>query len=131
MDVDGLAADQVAGDGPHASSMIAIRAAADEADVRSVRAVRGLQRVAANRPLANRALFNVNVDFGGRFGVGSGHADRSIVVVFDVVAGDLQIANLAPLNANSSQPTVTDVAAGNDRLVQVDVIQKHADAGVL
>src|SRR6058998_2735085 len=98
MDVDGLTADQVAGDRPHADAVIPLRSAADDPNVRAVRAVRRLQGVAGNRPLADRALFDVDVDFGGRFGVGSGHTDREVVVVFDVVAGDLQVANLAPLN---------------------------------
>src|SRR5438128_2070582 len=100
MNVDGLAAYQVAGDRPHADAVIAFRTAANDPNVRAIRAVRRLQGVAANRPLADRALFDVDVDFGGRFGVGSGNTDRAVVVVFDVIAGDLQVANLAPLNAD-------------------------------
>ena len=53
------------------------------------------------------------------------------VVVFDVVAGDLQVADLAVLNSNTAAAAVADVIVGDDCLVQVDPVQVNADPRVV
>ena len=53
MDVGLLAADQVAADAPHSGEMTVFRRPANDADVRAVGAVRRLNRVAGDGPLAD------------------------------------------------------------------------------
>ena len=47
------------------------------------------------------------------------------VVVFYIVAGDLEISDLGAFDADSSESVVADMATVNIDLVEVDVIQKH------
>ena len=58
--------------------------------------MRRLNRVTGDRAFAHGATAHVDVDLGGRFafGVGELFLVSSVVVVFNVVAGDLQIADL-------------------------------------
>ena len=53
-----------------------------------------------------------------------------VVVVLDVVTGDLQVAHFRPFDANATQPIVADVAAGDVNLMKVHVIEINAYAGV-
>ena len=50
----------------------------------------------------------------------------AMVVVFNIVAGDLQVTNFTLLNANATQPVVTDMIAGDVDLVQANLIQKNS-----
>jgi len=126
VDVDGLAADEVACDGPHADAMIPFVTTADEADVATARRVGGLDRVAGDGSFADRALFAVDIDFcGGVIGewcaVRRNH-EAVAIVVLDVVASDLQVADLAPLDTNASKAAVANVRAGDNRLMQVAMV---------
>ena len=53
-----------------------------------------------------------------------------MVVVLDVVPGDLEVAHLRTLDANPAQPVVTDVTAGNVDLMQVHAIEINAGTGI-
>ncbi len=54
-----------------------------------------------------------------------------MIVVFDVVAGDLQIVHLRSFDANPTQPIVTDVISTDVGLMQIDAVKKHAHARVV
>ena len=95
MDVDALAADKIAGDGPHADLVVLVGAGADEADVAAVGAVGGLDGVADDRPFADRSCSDVDVDFGGRNVVPAGNLVTAVVVVLDVAARHLKVADFA------------------------------------
>ena len=55
---------------------------------------------------------------------------RFVVVLLDVVSGDLKVAHLRPLQPDASQPIVANVTAGDVDLVQVYPIEIHTHAGV-
>ena len=50
----------------------------------------------------------------------------SVVVIFDIVAGNLQVANLRAFDSYSTNPVITDVAAGDVNLMQVYMVQEDA-----
>ena len=52
----------------------------------------------------------------------------AIVVVFDVVARDLQIADFRAFDANAAFTVVTDVIAGNVDLMQINVVEKNTES---
>ena len=132
VDVGLLAADQVAADAPHPGEMTVFRRPADDADVRAVGTVRRLNRIAGDGPLADGpALRAVDVNLGGRHVGRLEHVEGAVVVVLDVVAGDLQVANLTVLDADAAESAVADVIANDVRLVQVDPVHPDADAGVV
>ena len=133
MNVVHLAANQVAADGPHSDLVIVATATSDQPDIRTTRTVRGLQRVAGDRPFANRTFTNINVDFGGRQAIGVRKllAMRFIVVVFDVIAGDLQIANLAVFDPHATEPAIADMRPRNAGLMQIDIFKVNADARIV
>src|SRR5262249_2460767 len=54
-----------------------------------------------------------------------------VEVVFNVIAANLQVANLAADNLDSTLLAVTDVVAMNVRLVQVDTIKQDAHTAVV
>ena len=54
-----------------------------------------------------------------------------IVVVFDVVAGDLQVADLRSDDFDASAFAIADVRGGNDDLVKIYMIEKDAYAAVV
>src|SRR5579872_5044573 len=109
MNIVFLAADQVARNGPESDLVVLLGAGADEADVRAVGTVSGLQGVAGDRSFANRAVSAIDVNLGRRFAVGPGNFVRTVVVVFDVVTGDLKIADFAAFNANAPLAAIADV----------------------
>src|SRR5690606_9201939 len=56
---------------------------------------------------------------------------HAVVVVLDVVAGDLQVANLRPLDPDTADAVVADVATDDVDLVQVQLIHVDAHARVV
>ena len=54
-----------------------------------------------------------------------------MIVVFDVVAGDLQIVNLRAFDPNPTEPIVADVISADVSLVQIDTVEKHAHARIV
>ena len=111
--------------------MVSFCPTADEANVGSVWAIGRLDGIAANGSFANAPVFCINVDFSRSFRICSRNIDRFVIVVLDVVSGDLQVSNLATLDANTSEPAVADVIAANDGLVQVAVVEKNTYPSVL
>jgi MinD-like ATPase involved in chromosome partitioning or flagellar assembly len=55
----------------------------------------------------------------------------AVVIVFNVIAGDLQIADFTAFDANTTKATVADVAGADDGLMQVDAIQIDTNAGIV
>src|SRR5207302_6199099 len=86
---------------------------------------------AADRAFADRPGAAVDVNFGGRLAVGSRDLVRAIVIVFDVVAGDLQVADFTAFDANAPEPAIADVRPDDDCLVQIDLIEVNPHAGVV
>ena len=130
MDVVFLAANDISGDRPQAgrSGRVACRLA--NADVATPRRRRGLDRIRRDgdfvdaRPRSRR----VDVNLGGWFG---GGIVLSVVVVFDVISRDLQVANFRAFDSDSAQAVVTDVASGDVDLMKINFVQEDADAGVV
>src|SRR5947208_7170871 len=122
MDVDGLVADVIAGDGPHAD-LVHVRRP-DEAQVGAAGADFGLNGVADDAPLADAPCRGVDPDVGRLLGGG-------IEVVFDVVAGDVQVADFAGNDIDAAAPAIADVAAVNNRLVQIDAVERDEDAATV
>ena len=70
---------------------------------------------------------SIYIDFGSRFRCS---LVRAMIIIFDVVASDLKVANFGTLNANATQSIVTDVTSGDVDLVQVNPIEKNACTSV-
>ena len=119
-----LAADDVTTNGPQPRWPIVTAHFADK-NIRSSRRGCCLDRVGGDRDLVHAGFFSTGVDvyFGGWLGIG---AVGAMVVVFNIVAGDLQVANFTLLNPNATQPVVTDMIAGDVDLVQANLIQKNS-----
>lgn len=132
MDVGFLAADEIAADAPHAGEMRVFGGTADEPDVRAIGTVRGLDGVAGDGSFSNgAALRTIDVDFGGGDIGDFGLVEAAEVVVFDVVASDLQVADFASFDTDASESIVADVAADDVGLMQIDLVEPDADAGVV
>ena len=75
-----------------------------------------LNRVGGNRDFIHAGLFSARVDinFSCWFGI---RAVGTMIVVFNIIAGDLQVANLTLLDANATESVVADVITGDVDLV--------------
>lgn len=89
----------------------------------------GLDRVGCNGHFVHTRALGRSVDVNLRRWLRLGTV-RFVVVVLDVIPGDLKVAHLRPLQPNASQPIVANVAAGNVNLVQVYPIEIHTHTGV-
>jgi hypothetical protein len=112
----------VAADGPLAD-LVDVRWA-DEADVGSARTDLCLNGVAHDAALADAASCGVDPDVGGLLGV-------MVEVVLDVVARNVEIADLASEKLDAAALAVADVAAVDNGLVQVRVIKEDAGAAAV
>ena len=123
-----LTADDVAADGKEAGRPGLIGRFLD-ADVCTLGRAGGLNGVRRDGHFVHAGTFGggVDVNFGGRLRLG---LVRFMVVVLDVVAGDLQVAHLRSIEPDAAQSIVADMAAGDVDLVQVHSIEIHAHAGV-
>ena len=123
-----LATDDVAADGKQAGRARLIGRFPD-ADVRALGRAGGLDGVGGDGHLVDaRALGGgVDVNLRGRFRLG---LVRAMVVVLDVIARNLQVAHLGPIQPNAAEPVVADVATGDVDLVQVHSIEIHPHAGI-
>src|SRR5262245_42662884 len=126
LQVDGRhrVADEVGADGEHADGGAGPLADADKAHVGAARAAQGLDRVAYDSALANRPLARIEQDVGRGLGL-------LVKVVLDVVAVDLQIADLAADDLDAALLAIADVVADDVDLVQVKPVEEHADAAVV
>ena len=132
MNVGGLTSNQVSTDAPHSRQMTMLRSTADNSNVRPVGAVGRLNGVAGDRSFANGPpLRTIDVDFGRRNIGQIRNVERAEVVVFDVVPGNLQIPNLAVVDADPAEAIVTDVTADDVCLMQIDVVEPDADPRVV
>ena len=86
---------------------------------------------ASARACANAADTSIEIDFRGGLAIGTRHLMAAIVVVLDVVSGNLQISNLAALNSDTTESAVTDVRTADDRLMQIDGLKVDADAAMV
>lgn len=109
MNIDCLAADEVAGDGPHADPPASGTTGTDDADVGTAGRGGRLDRVGYDCPFPDGSILRLDPDFAGRF-VFMFSVKRGIGVVFNVIARDLQIADFPSGDANASQSTVTHMA---------------------
>jgi hypothetical protein len=119
----GLVADVVSGDAPQ-SDLVRCPGRADPADVGAAGGRTGLDGVAADGAFADAAFAAVDPDVGRLFGL-------PVVVVFDVVSGDLQVPDRAADDPNSALPAEADVASLDDRLVEIDLVQQQPGAAAV
>ena len=91
---------------------------------------RGLDRVRGHGDLVHAGPLcrGVDVDLCGGLGLG---LELPVVVVLDVVPGDLEVAHLGSLDANPAEPVVADVVPAEVDLVEVDLVEEDADPGVV
>lgn len=131
MNVVPLASNQITADRPHSHFLIAVSSLPDQSNIGSVRTVGGLNRVTANRSFTDGARAGIEVNLGCWFGICIRHFVCSIVVVFDIVACDLQISNFTSFDTDPTEPTVADVRTADNCLMKIDSIQKYANAKVM
>ena len=76
-----------------------------------------LNGVGSNRDFIHAGLFStcVDINFSGRFGI---RTVGTMIVVFNIIAGDLQVANFTLLDPNATESVVADVITGDVDLVQ-------------
>ena len=55
----------------------------------------------------------------------------AVVVVFNIVTCDLDVANFTVQNLDARKFVVANVTAGDDELVEVDVIEENAHTAVV
>ena len=55
---------------------------------------------------------------------------RPVIIILDIIARDLEVPHLGPLDSDSSHPVVADVAVRNVYLVQIHPVQKDAHASI-
>jgi hypothetical protein len=123
--IDVLVADVVAHHGEQAH-LVAVCCWPGETNIRPSRADQRLNGVAGQGPLADASPPLANIDpHVGRF------PGFWIVVVFDVVARDLEIAHLAIEHLDPPALAETDVTALDDGLVQVHLIKEDANPPAL
>src|SRR5690625_2680813 len=91
-------------------------------NIRTAGTVASLNRIASDRAFTN-APTSTNIDQ---------HVVRflrfKIVVVFNIITGDLSIPDRSTANDDASAFVITDVAAANNRLMEVNVIEKSPDS---
>ena len=123
-----LTADDVAAYGKKPGRARCIRFFLD-ANIRAFGRTGSLNGVRRNGHLVYTGTFgsSIYVDFGSRFRCSLVGA---MIIIFDVVASNLKVANFGTLNANATQSIVTDVTSGDVDLVQVNTIEKNARASV-
>ncbi len=98
---------------------------ADDADVgRVLPFIVVLDRAAGDRRFRQRPVGRIEQDVRGRGSVGA-HA------AFDIASADLHVTHFAAARHHAAAVAITDVAADDVRLMQVDVIVVDADAAVL
>lgn len=121
--VDGgfLAADQIARDRQQ-SDRVGMILRPQEPEIGASGAFLGLNGVPGDAPFANCAVGAIEKDVGAVLGIQG-------VVVFDVVANDLYISDLAILDDDAALLAIADMVAGDVDLVKVDFVEKNADAG--
>ncbi len=102
VDVRLLAADDVPGDADQARLVPHFGAVANHADVRPAGGGNRLNGVARDGHLAHAARARLDPDIGGDLCV-------AVEVVLDIVAGDLQVADLALPHLDATAPVVADV----------------------
>ncbi len=103
-----LVADDVAGDGPHAGGEVFEVFFSEDSDVAACGGGCGLDGIRGDGHFAYGGARGGGVDpyFGGGFGFGFVCA---VVVVFDVVAGDLKISDFGFFDTNAAEAVVADV----------------------
>ena len=89
-----------------------------------------MNRIGGNGDFVDAGFFRarIDIDFGRRLGI---RTVRLVVVVFDVIARYLQVANFTFFNSNPAETVVTDMVAGDVDLVQVNLIEKNPYATVV
>ena len=124
MYIVGLAADEVAGNSQKTADLQIL--AAQKPDIGAAWARLSLDSVTDDCPLSKRAAGRTHIYQYIRRACAIG-----IVVIFYVVAHDLEVAHLPAQQPDSRQRIVAYVAGANDCLVQIHTVEVNSDLSIV